>query len=244
MKRPVSYKLLPWPIAAMGCMSLFLRFALYTMENQIGLLPARHPLYLASLVLAGAAASILLGFLPRLKGPQGYQENFPFSRPRAQGSFVAGLLMFPIAAGIFSSYTTILQLIWGVLGFAASVCLIASGYFQLKDEKPPFFLYLVICLFFVCHMVCSYQSWSGNPQVEDYIFSLFACIFLSLFAYQKAAFSTEMGSRRILLFSGLMAVFFCSGALHSPDDARFYAAGGLWAISNLCVIDPPKAEEF
>lgn len=243
MKRSVSYQLLPWPVAALGCIALVLRLALYTMENTGGLLPARHPLYLISLALAGAAALILLGFLPKLKGPQGYAENFPFSRPRAQGSFVSGLLMFPVISGIFSSRSSTLDLVWAVLGLTACICLIASGYMQLSGKKPYFVLYFLICLFFVCNMVCSYRIWSGNPQVEDYIFSLFACIFLSLFAYQKAAFSADAGSRRMLLFSGLMALFFCVASLAGPGNGQFYAAGGLWAISNLCVIDPPKAEE-
>lgn len=243
MKRSVSYKLLPWPTVISGCIVLIMRFALYTMENQSGLLPARHPLYLASLILAAVTALVLAVFCLRLKGSNDYQKNFPFSRPRAQGSFLAGLLMFPMATGIYATAATTLELIWAVLAAGAGICLIASGYLQLKGEKPHFLLYVVICLFYVCHMVCSYQTWSGNPQVEDYMFSLFGCIFLSLFAYQKAAFSVNLGSRRMLIFSGLMAAFFCLSSLTGADNSRFFAASGIWAISNLCVIDPPREQE-
>ena len=243
MKRSVSYKLLPWPIILSGCIVLVLRFALYTMENQSSLLPARHPLYLVALLLAAVTGLVLAAFVLQLKGANTYESNFPFSRPRAQGSFLAGLLMFPMATGIYATAATTLELIWAALATGAAICFIASGYLQLKGEKPHFLLYAVICLFYVCHMVCSYQTWSGNPQVEDYIFSLFACIFLSLFAYQKSAFSVHMGSRQMLIFSGLMATFFCIAALAGVDHSRFFAASGIWAISNLCRMDPPHEQE-
>lgn len=243
MKRSVSYKLLPALPVLAGAIALLLRFTLYTMENQSGLLPGRHPLHIASVLLAACTAVLLAFFTALLKGPNGYEQNFPFSRPRAQGSFLAGLLMLPVVSGIWSGAAGTLDLIWAVLGFAASGCLIASGYFQLKGAKPHFLLYFVICLFFVLHMICKYREWSGNPQVEDYVFSLLGCVCLALFAYHKAAFSAGMGRRRMLLFSGMLAVFFCIGALIGDADARFYAAGGIWTVSNLCTIDPPKAPE-
>lgn len=241
MKRSVSYKLLPYLTAALGAIVLILRFALYTMENQSGLLPHDHPLYIASLILAAFSAVVMAFFTARLKGNNEYDANFPFSRPRAQCSFLAGLMLFPVASGLWTAAVDRLELAWAVLGFVTSVCLIATGFFQFKNEKPSFRLHAPICLFYVFHLICKYRQWSGNPQMEDYVFSLFACIFLAIFAYHKTAFSVDNGKRRMLLFSGLMAVFFCIGAIVGDGDARFFVAGAMWAVSNLCVIDPPEA---
>ena len=49
MKKKVSYRLLPCLPLICGCIALMLRQALYTMLNQSGLLPYRHPLYLTTL---------------------------------------------------------------------------------------------------------------------------------------------------------------------------------------------------
>lgn len=243
MKRSVSYKLLPFLSAGLGAIVLILRFALYTMENQSGLLPAWHPLYIATLILAPVTAVLMALFTLGLKGSNQYEVNFPFSRIRALCSFLAGLFLFPVASGILSGAADKLDLLWAVLGFAAGICLIISGCFQLKGRGPHFLVYFVICLFFAFHMVCKYRDWSGCPQVEDYIFSLFGCIFLTLFAYHRAAFAAGLGKRRMMLYSGLMAVFFCICALIGDGDARFFAAGGIWAAGNLCVIDPPRHKE-
>lgn len=240
MKR-TSCKFLPWLCAGLGGAALILRFFLYRLENQSGLLPHAHPLHIAALILAAAAAVVTAVCTLRLKGSGDYAANFPFSRPRAQGSFLAGLLMFPVATGIWADAADKIDVIWAVLAVGACVCLFATGYFQLKGQKPHFALYAVICLFFAFNMVCKYRGWSGNPQVEDYVFALPACIFLAIFAYNKTAFSVGTGKRRMLLFSGLMAVFFCICSLVGDGSARFYAAGGIWAVSNLGVIDPPEA---
>lgn len=240
MKRSVSYKRLPWLSAALGGIVAIARFGLYTLENSSGLLPHRHPLHSLSLAVA-ACALVLIGVSVRnLSGTDAYKPNFPFSRNRAQSSFLAGLVLLPVMSRILGSAAGSLELVWAVMGFAACGLFLATAYFQMKGEKPHFLLYFGICLFLVVHTVCCYRIWSGNPQVEDYIFSVFACVFLTLFAYHKTVFSAGAGKRRMTLYTGLMAMFFCAAALVGPDDGQFYAAGFLWATGNLCVIDPPE----
>lgn len=237
MKRSVPPKLFPWLSAVLGAIVLVSRYVLYTMENQSGLLPQRHPLYLLSL-LAAVCTLGLTGFVTlQMAGPNDYEANFPFSRNRAQCSFLSGLLLFPVATGIWANIQGPLDLIWGGLALAAAACLMASAYIQLKGARPHFLLYFVICLFFLFHMICKYRIWSGNPQVEDYIFSLFGCVFLALFAYHKTLFSTGEGKRRMTLFAGLMAVFFCICSIAGSEDARFFSAGAIWTMGNLCAIE-------
>lgn len=240
MKRSVSYKLLPWLSAVLGGIAAIARFALYTLENTAGLLPHRHPLHILSLLVAACALVVTGIFIRNLSGTDAYKPNFPFSRNRAQSSFIAALMLLPVMSRILDDKAGPLALIWTMLGYAACGLLLATAYFQMRGEKPHFLLYFGICLFLVFHTVCSYRIWSGNPQVEDYIFSVFACVFLTLFAYHKTMFSADGGKRRMTLFTGLMAMFFCAAALVGPEDGQFYAAGFLWATGNLCVIDPPE----
>lgn len=242
MKRPVSHKPLPLLPAATGLIALLLRLALYTMENESSLLPHNHPLYIASLALAAATAAAVLFFILPLKGSAEYRDNFPASRTAAAGSLIAGALLVPVAFGVWKDAFTTLDQIWAVLTFASSVCLLVSGWCQWTGKQPHFAMHVTVCLFYALHMICQYRVWSGNPQVEDYIFSLFGCIFLALFAFHRVAFAAGAGHRRMLLFCGLMAVFFCLPALIGGNNRCFFLSGGIWTVTNLGVIDPPKTQ--
>ena len=240
MKKSVSYRLLPFFPVLSGCIALILRLGLYTLQNESGLLPNNHPLYICTLILAVATALLVGCFVFRLDGSRVYQDNFPASRRAAIGSLVAGICLFFAAQSIRESALLPLESLWTVLAFSASLCLILAGFFLWKGVKVPFLLYGVVCLYFALHMVCCYRDWSGNPQTEDYIFAIFGCISLALFAYYRAAFSAGIGQRRMLLFSGMMVLFFCPPMLIHSGSREFYLAGILWAATNLCVIDPPK----
>lgn len=240
MNRAVSYKFLPWLAGTLGGVAAILRFFLYNPAHSSGLLPHRHPLHSLSLAIAALALITIGYFVRNLAGDGSYEANFPLSRNRAQSSFLAGLVLLPVISRALGHAADPLDWVCAILGYTACGLLLATAYFQLNRKKPHFLLYFGICLFLVCHMVCKYRSWSGNPQVEDYIFSVFACVFLTLFAYQKTVFSADGGKRRMTLFTGLMAMFFCAAALVGPDDGQFYAAGFLWVTGNLCRIEPPE----
>lgn len=239
MKRSVSYKLLPLLPVATGLMTLLLRLGLYTMENESGLLPHNHPFYIATLILAVSTAAVVLIFAVRLKGPNGYAENFPHTRWAASGSLAAGLLLGTMALSIWQNAENQLDQIWAILAFSAAFCLLITFVLLLLGKKPHFLPYFVVCLYFILHMVCQYREWSGNPQVEDYIFSLFGCIFLALFAYYRAAFCLGLGRRRTMLFCGMMVLFFSLPMTVSGGDRLLFLAGFVWVSTNLCVIDPP-----
>ncbi len=243
MKRPASYKLLPLLPVGTGGIALILRLALYTMKNESGLLPHNHPLYIATLILAVATALIVGFFVFRLDGSSEYSVNFPDRRACGFGALFAGLWLIRTAFTVWESSVIRLDDIWTALAFGAVVCFITVSILSLKGKQPHFALFFFICLYFAIHMVCRYREWSGNPQVEDYIFSVFGCIFLSLFSYHRAAFTLGSGRRRMLLFSGMMAMFFCLPMIIHGNDREFFLAGFIWAGTNLCVIDPPPKTE-
>ena len=244
MKKNVSYRLLPCLPLICGCIALMLRQALYTMLNQSGLLPYRHPLYLATLILAAATAILVGCFVFRLKGERDYETNFPRSKAAALGSVLAGICLVFTVLSIRKTLAMVMPLdnIWMILGLAAAISLISAGYFLWAGKRVPFLQSFVVCLYFALHMICRYREWSGNPQTEDYIFAIFACICLAMFSYQRTAFCTGLGQRRMLLFFGLMALFFCPSMLLGSNDTLFYLAGTIWAATNLCTIDPPQTK--
>lgn len=243
MKRTFSYRLLPLLFAGLGCIGFVLRLALFSLEAPSGLLPQGHPLHIAVLILSGAAINLALYFVKPLGGSATYRLNFPASRTAALGAGFAGLLLLPVVFDILQDASSRLIILWAVLGFVAALCLIFTGWCHWTGRRPYFLLHGTVCLFFAIHMVCQYQLWSGKPQVEDYLFPLFACVFLSLTAYHRMAFDVRMGKRRTLLFCGLTAGFFCICALAGEGGKWFYLAGAVWSLTNLCAITPPQQEE-
>lgn len=247
MKRIFSYRFLPLLTAGLGAVGLLLRLALYALQEPSGLLPSQHPLHTAAVILSVLTAALVLALVTRLGGSGKYQLNFPASPLAALGAFFAGLWLLPVPFEILRHADSNLTIARAVLGFLSIPCLLFTGWCHWKGRRPHFLLHGAACLFFALHMVCQYQLWSGNPQLEDYLLPLFACVFLTLTAYYRMAFDARMGNRRALLFCGLMAGFFCICSLAGEGENRFYFAGGLWALTNLCVIEPPlpsrKTEE-
>lgn len=243
MKQKFSYRLLPLLFAGLGCVGLVLRLALFALEEPSGLLPQNHPLHIAAVLFSFLSAALALYFVLPLKGSGKYRPNFPASRTAALGAVFAGALLLPVSLGIVRQADNRLSIFWAVLCFASAICLILTGMCHSKGRRPHVLLHSTVCLFFAVHMVCQYRLWSGDPQVEDYLFPLFACIFLSLTAYYRVSFDARMGKRRNLLFCGLMAVFFSICSLAGTGNKLFFLAGGLWALTNLCVIAPPKKEK-
>lgn len=243
MKRIFPYRLLPLLSAGLGGVGFALRLALFALEEPSGLLPQGHPLHIATLVLSILTAGLMLYFVLPLGGSGKYRLNFPASQTAALGAVFAGLFLLPVAFGILRQADSNLSFFWAALGFIAAVCLVFTGRCHWKGRRPHFLLHGAVCLFFAVHMICQYRLWSGNPQVEDYLFPLFGCVFLTLTAYYRMTFDARMGKRRMLLFCGLMAGFFCICSLAGEGDKGFYFAGGLWALTNLCVTEPPKGNE-
>ena len=130
-----------------------------------------------------------------------------------------------------------------MLAFLSVPCLIFTGYCRIKGQRPFVLFHAVIFLFYALYMVCQYRVWSAEPQLPDYIFHIFACVFLTLTAYYHTAFDVGVGKRRMQLFCGLMAAYLCFLALVGSGDGRFYFGSGVWAWANLCPLDPPASRQ-
>lgn len=243
MKRSFPYRFLPMIAAGLGGIGLVLRLVLYSLKEPSGLLPHSHPLHTATIVLSLLTVGAMLYLVRPLDGSAKYRLNFPASQLAATGAFFAGLWLLPVSFEILGQADSRLFFFWATLSFLSVPCLIFTAWCHFKGRRPYFLLHGVICLFFAVHLVCQYRLWSGNPQVEDYLLPLFACVFLTLTAYYRMAFDARMGKRRALLFCGLMAGFFCVCSLAGEGDKRFYFAGAIWTLTNLCVIQPPAKPE-
>lgn len=238
---PRNLKLL---IPGCGLLGLLLRLLLVaTGTDGKGLIVSFHPAWIALLVLTCAVLAALLLGSSNIHGSMSYKASFPRS-------------VFPLAAGVLAAIAAVVSLIrhlhadaviaippnifttaafflTGAVMILAAAAFILAGLCRLTERKVPFLLHVVICVWFALEMLNLYQTWSFDPQIQDYCFQLLACIALTMTAYQLASFDIDKGSHRKLWFWGLAATYLCCLCL---DSGLFCIAGAAWAWSNLTTL--------
>jgi len=235
VKTMLKPKYLPWAAALLGIAVCLLRGSLYAFfVDARGLLPASHPVVFAMWILTAVVA--LLGVLPvaRLTGSEQYEDNFSASLPGAVGHILlsAGILLTvllhaPAMPGIVGQ-------LWKLLGIAAAPLLLYAGFSRAMGKKPFFLTYVVVSVFFAFHLVCHYRTWCSDPQLQNYVFAFTGTLGLMLLAYYHGAACVGMGSRRMLLMSGLLAAYLCLGSLPNAQYLWLYLGGAIWSLTSLC----------
>lgn len=245
MHKWLKPKNLPLFAAAAGIIGWLLRRQLYIwgMDDK-GLMVRNHPLELLLLVLTGVTLGILALGVRKLDGSERYEDNFSPSKVAAANHLLVGLAFLLTAVLNEPMMQGNLGTAWKVLGILSGPCFLLAGMARGKGKRPFFALHMIPCLFLVLHIINHYQTWCGNPQVQDYVFPLFATMALILFAYYTAAFEADTGKRRMHLFTGLAAIYLCMVAISRTEYLYLYAGGLFWAQSDLCSLEPkPRAPE-
>lgn len=244
MKKLRNSKLLPVIAFCLGLIGLLLQRMLYAFGvDEKGLLPASHPLTLVLWALTASAAALIVAAVWRLKGSNRYTDNFSASVPAAVGHALAaaGILLTvlfnePRMAGILGK-------IWKVLGFVSVPCLALAGFARLRGKRPFFLLHMAACLFLVFHIVNHYQAWSGNPQLQDYVFTMFGTMTLMFFGFYTTAFDVGSGRRRMQLGMGLISIYLCTVSLLDSGYPFLYLGGIAWALTGLCTLEPMESRQ-
>ena len=239
MKRLLAPTLLPWLTLAAGALGLLLRIWLYsTGIDETGLLISGHPAEIFIWLLAvGIPVFLWFATKPLVAAPK-FAFNYPPSLfggiGCALGAFGIGLTSL---TELLSSPDTLAQAaaILGILS-AAGLCFLALLRYQ--GRQPNILPHGLLCVYFMVRLVSLYRHWSIDPQLQDYCFQLLAMVFLMLSAYHRAAFDGNIGRRRSLVLSHLLAVFFCCLSITDKSIVFFYFPAGIWAFSDLCNLAP------
>lgn len=240
MKNLLKPKNLPVLVMDLGLLGLILRGGLYAVAvDDKNLLLRGHPLEIALWLITAAVVVLVLSAVRKQAGSGCYEDSFGASRMGALGTamLAVGIFVTVLKDGLAVSG---LEQIRDILGIASGAAMAVVAFCRWKGQKPFFALHALVCVFFAIHMVTCYRGWSSNPQIQDYVFSLFACVGLMLFSYQQAAFAVDAGKRRILLGVGLLAAYACFVSLSGTNNWILYFTGGNWIILDLCCL---KAEE-
>lgn len=235
MKNLMKSKNLPYFAVGCGAVGFLLRWMLYAFAvDQKNLLPVMHPLEVLLWLLTAAVVVRIVLSVRKLDGSNRFVDNFRPSVTAAAGHVLA-------AAGILLTMLLnepgmggALGRLWTFFGWVSVPCMVLAGVCRMQGKRPFFLLHMAACLFLVFHIVNHYQAWSGNPQLQDYVFHLFGCAVLMLFAFYQASFDVGSGRRRMQLATGLLAVYLCCVALSAGDYPFLYVGGIAWAMTDLC----------
>lgn len=218
-------KLFYW-MPCMGALLLALRLWLYrvALDGKNLLLPG-HPLSWA--IWAVIAAAIALAVTAALK--TGEDKALAAGSPLAalgEGVLALAIGVTVMGMGVPSD---LLGRLCMAFGWLSVPCLGYTAFCHATGRKHFFGCSSVVCLFFALYLVCSYQLWSSNPQLQDYVLPMLAGVMATLFAYQNAALAVGIGSRRMWLATGMLAICFGIGAA----QGLLYPAIALWALTGL-----------
>ncbi len=232
--------------AGLGLFAFVIRRVMYAAPvDATGLLAADHPLKMAQLLINGAAVLLAVAGCKLLDGSDAYEDtlapgmaSFAGHTAAAAGILITVLTNPPMLPGYLGQA-------WRVLGFVSPVCLFLAGYGRLQGKRPHFLLHMGACLFFAAHLVNHYQLWCSDPQFQDYGFTLFGTIALTLFAFQWTAYDVDLGKRRTLVFWGLLAVYLGIGELARSGNPYLYLGGTAWVAQWLYQLPsaPKKPQE-
>jgi len=232
MSRRISLPLFKYLIPTAGLLGLLLRLVLLqTAVDEKGLLVSGHWADTGSWLLTAAVIGFIILGLRRCTGPEAHSAAFAASVFRCAGSLVAacGFLL----SGSSAVTAIRLALAEPVLKILAAAALVAVAYCRFREKQPSFLLHGTVCLYLALRMVCRYQVWSADPQLQHYAFYLGAHVALLLTSYQLTAFDAGSGNHRSLWRWGLAAVYLCLAAIPGSEEPFFLLCCALWMMSSL-----------
>lgn len=216
-----------------GILALAIRTWLFSSAiDEKGLVISNHPANIVGYILIAAVPALLL-VLALMPSPKLYYRHHK--------SFLALVGNIAGSAGIF--YSAILDMlqrsgrlsiITGILGIAAGICLLAVAFARMKGTRPSYYLYAVVTIYLMLHILSRYQQWNIESQLQYYLPQLLAAAFLMLSAYFRAALAAGQKVTTSFLLCNQCALFFSCLAI-GGETPLFYACMSLWALTANCL---------
>ena len=227
MKKTMKNELILSMTALLGLGAAFLRHRMLTTAiDEKGLLVPGHPTTIAlwAVCLGFLAAAFVLSRSQNVTAA--FREHFPPCKIRGSLGIIGGALVTLYGAKMLMQ----VQLLVGVFGIAAGISMVFTGICRLRGKHPSPMFHCVVCVFFIIRLVLSFQLWSADPQLQDYVVQLMACISLMMFAFHRASCDANQINPKRTAFFSLCAGFFCMASLSDTDLSLLLLGAGLWSV--------------
>ena len=192
--------------------------------DEKGLLLPGQPLATLSWILTGCVIALTLALLWKHR-----KTEIVIHGSKASDG-VRALAMI-LAAVLFWDET----ILGKAVAVAAAVTAILSVWSLLGGKKPlahamadiPTVLFFILCL------LCSYRTWSAEPEIQRYCYRLLALVCLMMAAYQRSAVWLGMGKGSLFLGTGILGVYFAFAAGADPGFTVLFLTLGVWMFAQL-----------
>lgn len=242
MKLALKRMAAPVAAALMGLGTFCLRAELYAagLDAKNLLIPG-HPLEAALWALT--AAMVLTVILDGICHAKYTAAAFGSALLPALGHILAGTGI--VLTVLFYEDLVLSPLVtyWKAVGILCGPAFYWGAFSLLRRKRPFFGVYAVGCVFFALHLICHYQSWCADPQLQNYVFSFLGGLLLMLLAYYRCAFCVSGEENRLLRPAGLLAVYCCLAALMNDPYPLLHLGGGLWALTGAPAAEPEQKRE-
>lgn len=225
------------PAVLTGLAGFGLRTAFYRVGfDQRGLLARMHPLQLGCMLLVLVAAALCLLVLKKADlSCRPARFLHPLGRGLLAPVVCGGLMLHGWKLLVLVRQTLAVPDLLDILPLARALLALAAGAAALiilwaapRNEVMNLVCFSSFSLFFTLDMLCRYQLWSGNPQIQDYVLPVFACICFALCSYYRMAFLGQIRSPRAHGFTSVMGLVLGLICAAGPDTPAFYLAGAAW----------------
>lgn len=241
MKKFMRPSRLPLLSLVCGAGALGLHQLLYVAAlDEKNLLTAGHPVEITLWLLTAALAAMTVCAVRPLKGGGDYAANFPRSITAAAGGLAFGVCIVLTVLLQPAPMAGALGEIWRWLGLLAFLMLAWAGSRRLEGRTPSFVTHLALCTFLAAHLISHYRTWSGNPELQDYVFTLLGFVALLFYTYYHTAFDVGFNRRRLMLAAGLLSMYLLTVGMLDTPYWLLHLGGIIWVWSNFCVWDGPK----
>lgn len=236
MKRFLNLKYLPLFTLGAGGLGLVLRIWYFASRDSKGLLAASHFANTLCYLLFAAALAVIALCVRHGRLPKGcrYQQFFP-------GGTVPGIGYAAAAAGILITCISELAdrlpmvglcLVFGIL---AAVSLVLIGLLRFKRQRPGMYLYVLLALYLVVHVLLQVRQWNKETQLSVIFFPLLASLVLMVCTYLHAQLAVRQEGMRYFVFFQQTALLLCCLSINS-DRPLFYLAMAAWLGCDTYVI--------
>lgn len=230
----------PYLILGCGGVGAALRYWMYmSAVDEKGLLRSGNLQLILLLILTAAVAVLTWVTVRKMDGSNRFTANFPPSMLGGATSMLAALGTLTTLPVDRIGTLGRLEMSWLVIGLLSIPGMAVAGLFRAQGKRPPFYCHGIACVFFGLHLANQYRLWSGNPEIMDYCFQLFASVGLMVAAYHHTAFDVGLGRRQLQLATNLLTAFCCFVCVSDLEMGLFYLSWGLWCLANLCALVPP-----
>lgn len=145
--------------------------------------------------------------------------------------------------GILQLGKGLIYVLSALAGAAYALCALlqATAMHKHKVLRPAYYVPGVV--FLLAMLVCHYQKWSAEPELQRYFFQLMAVASLMITAYYRAAIAAALDKGKAYLPASRCALFFSIAAIAGSGlFGFFYVGAAICLLLDGC--DTRKAESL